>query len=38
MGPLENTLLDEPRGLCLDLYGNIFVTCKSAVIYLDLER
>ena len=38
VGKFEDTILDEPKGLALDLRGNILVTTKSAVILLDLIK
>ena len=38
VGHLDQTKLEEPRGLALDNLGNIYVTTKSCIVYLDLER
>ena len=37
LGPLEKTSIEEPRGICLDHRGNIYVSTKSAIIKIDLE-
>ena len=38
LGPLDKTYFDEPRGLALDPKGNVLLTTKSAVVYIDLEK
>ena len=30
--------MEEPRGVCLDPKGNIVVSTKTAIVYLDLEK
>jgi len=39
LGAFDETLLEEPRGICLDSSGNsLIVTTKTGVVKLDLEK
>ena len=35
---LDKAKIEEPRGICVDKKGNLFVTAQSCIFYLDLEN